>query len=65
MRQPQNDLISDFDAGVQAGLKTAAEFLTGLAVRVQKPESAFAAPPPPLPTPPAATSRQAAKVTRP
>jgi hypothetical protein len=67
MRQPQNIPATDFDAGVQAGLKTAVDFLERLAVRVQKSETAHAAHPPPPPNQslPAPSRLQAAKATRP
>jgi len=49
---------SDFDAGVQAGLRTAADLLVQLAGRVQKPDAT----PPPAPTvPPAAASPHAGR----
>jgi hypothetical protein len=48
MRETQKSQPDDFDCGVQAGLKTAANLLERLAVRVQEPEPA---PPRPRPAP--------------
>lgn len=46
MREQQRSQPDDFDRGVQAGLKTAANLLERLAVRVQKPEAAPTSPTP-------------------
>ena len=66
MRETQNSPATDFDAGVQAGLKTAVDFLERLAVRVQKSESAGPAPSPqPARPQPVPAQPLAARVNRP
>lgn len=54
MREPQNSPATDFNAGVQAGLREAASLIERLAVRVQRPAA------PPSSTPQPAQSRPVA-----